>query len=258
MVGPPGAGKSMLASRLPSILPPLTAPELLEIAMIRSVAGDLSGGALSDRRPFRAPHHSATMAALVGGGVKPRPGEIALAHNGVLFLDELPEFQPNVLDALRQPMETGNVIVARANHRITYPARFQLIAAMNPCKCGKAGEPGHACRRGARCAEDYQARLSGPLLDRIDLHLDVPAVTASDLLLPSPAEGSREIAARVAAARSIQLRRYQALGLAARSNAEAGSSVIEEVDSARSRPGCGCCGMRRRRCGFPRAAITGC
>ncbi len=238
LIGPPGAGKSMLASRLPSILPPMAPAELLELAMIRSVAGDLSGGALSDRRPFRAPHHSASMAALVGGGIKPRPGEIALAHNGVLFLDEFPEFQPNVLDALRQPMETGNVVVARANHRITYPARFQLIAAMNPCKCGRAGEPGHACRRGARCAEDYQARLSGPLLDRIDLHLDVPAVSASDLLLPAPAEGSREIAARVAAARALAKARCEALKLTARTNAEVGAAAIEAMaapDAAGSR-----------------------
>jgi magnesium chelatase family protein len=237
-IGPPGAGKSMLASRLPSILPPMTPSELLELAMIRSVAGDLAAGALSDRRPFRAPHHSASMAALVGGGIKPRPGEIALAHNGVLFLDEFPEFQPNVLDALRQPMETGNVVVARANHRITYPARFQLIAAMNPCKCGRAGEPGHACRRGDRCAEDYRGRLSGPLLDRIDLHLEVPAVSASDLLLPAPAEGSREIAARVAVARSLALARCEALKLSARTNAEVGSAAIEAMaapDAAGSR-----------------------
>lgn len=229
MAGPPGAGKSMLAARLPSILPPLSPPELLEVAMIRSIAGDLVGGALSDRRPFRAPHHSASMAALVGGGARPRPGEIALAHNGVLFLDELPEFQPNVLDALRQPLENGSVSVARANHRTQYPARFQLIAAMNPCRCGHAGEPGHSCRRGPRCAEEYQARLSGPLLDRIDLHIDIPAVTARDLMLPAPAEGSREIGARVAAARAIQAERYAALGAAARANAEVSSSLIETV-----------------------------
>lgn len=228
-IGPPGAGKSMLAARLPSILPKLTPPELLELAMIRSVAGDLAGGFLTDRRPFRAPHHSASMAALVGGGIKPRPGEIALAHNGVLFLDEFPEFQPNVLDSLRQPMETGQVIVARANHRIAYPARFQLIAAMNPCKCGKAGEPGHVCRRGARCVEEYQGRLSGPLLDRIDLHLDVPAVSASDLMLPAPSEGSRDIAARVAAARARSLARSAAHKLTARTNAELSASAIEAL-----------------------------
>lgn len=229
MIGPPGAGKSMLAARLPSILPPMSPPELLELAMIRSVAGELAGGALTDRRPFRAPHHSASMAALVGGGIRPRPGEIALAHNGVLFLDEFPEFQPNVLDALRQPMETGNVVVARANHRISYPARFQLAAAMNPCKCGRAGEPGFTCRRGARCAEEYQARLSGPLLDRIDIHLEVPAVSAADLLLPPPAEGSREVAARVLAARERAAARAAAAGIAARTNAELGATAIERL-----------------------------
>jgi magnesium chelatase family protein len=230
MVGPAGAGKSMLAARLPGLLPPLTPAEMLEVAMIRSVAGDLEGGMLTDRRPFRAPHHSASMPALVGGGTRPKPGEIALAHNGVLFLDELPEFQPQVLDALRQPLETGQVAVARANHRTTYPARFQLIAAMNPCKCGHAGEPGHTCFRGARCAGDYQARLSGPFLDRIDLHLEVPAVTASDLLLPAPREGTAEVAARVAAARALQAARFEALGVPhVRTNASAGAALIETI-----------------------------
>ena len=164
MVGPPGAGKSMLAARLPSILPPLSPPELLEVSMIASVAGEIEGGALTDRRPFRSPHHSASMPALVGGGLRARPGEISLAHNGVLFLDELPEFDPRVLDALRQPLESGEVAIARANHRVTYPARFMLVAAMNPCRCGRASEPGYACRRGpvARCAAEYQARLVRP------------------------------------------------------------------------------------------------
>ncbi|MGA8158173.1 MAG: YifB family Mg chelatase-like AAA ATPase, partial [Rhodoplanes sp.] len=196
MVGPPGAGKSMLAARLPSILPPLSPPELLEVSMIASVAGEIEGGALTNRRPFRSPHHSASMPALVGGGLRARPGEISLAHNGVLFLDELPEFDPRVLDALRQPLESGEVAIARANHRVTYPARFMLVAAMNPCRCGRASEPGYACRRGpvTRCAAEYQARLSGPLLDRVDLHVDIPAVTAADLILPPPAEGSREVA----------------------------------------------------------------
>ena len=171
MCGAPGAGKSMLAQRLPSILPPLMPRELLEVSMIHSIAGKLAGGALTDRRPFRAPHHSASMAALVGGGPHAKPGEISLAHHGVLFLDELPEFQPQTLDSLRQPMETGEVAIARVNHRVVYPARFQLVAAMNPCRCGKADEPGYACPRGpnARCAAQYQNRLSGPLLDRFDL-----------------------------------------------------------------------------------------
>jgi len=198
MNGPPGAGKSMLAQRLPSILPPLMPRELLEVSMIQSVAGLIAEGKLSDRRPFRAPHHSASMPSLVGGGASARPGEISLAHNGVLFLDELPEFQPQVLDSLRQPIETGEVMIARANHRVTYPARFQLIAAMNPCRCGQAMEPGHACRRGPneRCMAQYQSRISGPLLDRIDLTIDVPAVSASDLLLPPAQEGSHDVAKR--------------------------------------------------------------
>jgi Mg chelatase-like protein len=176
MNGPPGAGKSMLAQRLPSILPPLAPRELLEISMIQSVAGLLAEGALSNRRPFRAPHHSASMAALVGGGLNARPGEASLAHHGVLFLDELPEFQPQVLDSLRQPLEAGEILIARANHRVTYPARFQLVAAMNPCRCGQATEPGYVCRRqpNERCVAQYQARLSGPLLDRINLAIDVP------------------------------------------------------------------------------------
>ena len=232
MVGPPGAGKSMLASRLPSILPPLSPPELLEVSMIASVAGEIEGGALTDRRPFRAPHHSASMPALVGGGLRARPGEISLAHSGVLFLDELPEFDPRVLDALRQPLEAGEVAIARANHRVTYPARFMLVAAMNPCRCGRASEPGYACRRGpvARCAAEYQGRLSGPLLDRIDLHVDIPAVTAADLILPPPAEGSREVAARVAQARERQARRYALLGHPhVRINAAAQGSVLEEI-----------------------------
>jgi magnesium chelatase family protein len=201
MCGPPGSGKSMLAARLPGLLPPLSPEELLEVSMIQSVAGLLERGQLTRARPFRAPHHSASMAALVGGGLKARPGEISLAHRGVLFLDELPEFAPQTLDALRQPLETGEVTVARANHHITYPARVQLVAAMNPCRCG--GGAG-VCRRGPRCAADYQGRLSGPLLDRIDLQIDVPAVTAADLALPPPHEGSAEVAARVATARAVQ------------------------------------------------------
>jgi magnesium chelatase family protein len=166
MVGPPGAGKSMLASRMPSILPPMDAGEMLEVSTIASVAGELRDKGLSATRPYRAPHHSASQAALVGGGHRALPGEMVLAHNGVLFLDELPEFQTRALEALRQPMETGEAVIARANHHVTYPARFQLVAAMNPCKCGMAGEPGHVCKRGPRCAADYQARVSGPLLDR--------------------------------------------------------------------------------------------
>jgi len=232
MVGPPGAGKSMLAARLPSILPPLTPAELLDVSMVASVAGEISGGALTSRRPFRSPHHSASMPALVGGGLRARPGEVSLAHHGVLFLDELPEFQAQALDSLRQPLETGEVSIARANHRITYPARFMLVAAMNPCRCGRASDPGFMCRRGAnpRCIAEYQTKLSGPLLDRIDLHIEVPAVTAADLILPPPAEGSRDVAQRVARARDLQAERYAALGLTdIRTNAQANGPILEDV-----------------------------
>ncbi len=230
MVGPPGAGKSMLASRLPSILPPLTPRELLEVSMVTSIGGELSGGRLTDRRPFRAPHHSASMAALVGGGLRVRPGEVSLAHHGVLFLDELPEFQPQVLDSLRQPLESGEAVIARANQRVSYPARFQMIAAMNPCRCGMAGEPGHTCARGPRCLSDYQARLSGPFLDRIDLRIEVPSVTAADLIAPGRGEASATVAARVARARALQLARYEAMSLAeVGCNARCPTSLLEDV-----------------------------
>jgi magnesium chelatase family protein len=230
MVGPPGAGKSMLAQRLPSLLPPLSPRELLEVSMIASVAGALSNGRLTRRRPFRAPHHSASMAAMVGGGMRARPGEASLAHHGVLFLDELPEFSPQVLDSLRQPLESGETVIARANYRISYPSRVQLVAAMNPCKCGMAGEPGHTCRRGPRCVADYQARVSGPLLDRIDIRIEVPAVSAADLILPAPSEASAAVAARVAAARDVQRERFIALGMPEIStNAQCSPALIEQV-----------------------------
>jgi magnesium chelatase family protein len=230
MAGPPGSGKSMLAQRMPSILPPLAPKELLEVSMIASVAGELADGKLTDRRPFRAPHHSASMAAMVGGGFRARPGEVSLAHNGVLFLDEFPEFSPQALDALRQPLETGECMIARVNHRITYPARIQLIAAMNPCRCGMAGEPGYRCLRGERCRADYQARISGPLLDRIDLRIEVPAVSASDLTRPDRAEPSAIVALRVARAREIQRERFARLGVTgATVNAHCPPAVIEEM-----------------------------
>jgi magnesium chelatase family protein len=232
MSGPPGAGKSMLAARLPSILPPLQPRELLEVSMVHSVAGALAEGAVTDRRPFRAPHHSASMAALTGGGLHARPGEASLAHHGVLFLDELPEFSPQALDSLRQPLENGEIMVARANHRITYPARFQLVAAMNPCRCGRAAEPGFACKRAPneKCVAQYQGRISGPFLDRMDLAIDVPAVSAADLVLPAPAEGSREVGRRVADARLRQRQRYLSMGLAETMlNATTPASVIEEA-----------------------------
>jgi magnesium chelatase family protein len=235
LIGPPGAGKSMLAARLPSILPPLAPAELLEVSMIASVAGTIEGGELTNRRPFRSPHHSASMAAMVGGGLRAKPGEVSLAHLGVLFLDELPEFAPQVLDSLRQPLEMGEAVIARANHRITYPARFQLVAAMNPCRCGRAHDAGFTCKRGpnTRCAAEYQARLSGPLLDRIDLHVEVPAVTASDLVLPPPAESSRDVAARVAAAREVAARRFASLGRPElRTNSELQGSMLDAAAAA--------------------------
>ncbi|MEM7460171.1 MAG: YifB family Mg chelatase-like AAA ATPase [Pseudomonadota bacterium] len=206
--GPPGSGKSMLAKRLPALLPPLSAKELLEVSQIQSVSGLLERGQLSHSRPFRAPHHSASMAALVGGGIRARPGEVSLAHHGVLFLDELPEFTAQVLDSLRQPLEDGEVTISRANRHVKYPARFQLIAAMNPCRCGGTVD-NRPCLKGPRCAQQYQARLSAPFIDRIDLFYDTPAVTAEDLTGPSAEEGSAEVAHRVARARAIQANRYQ-------------------------------------------------
>ncbi|HZF46904.1 MAG TPA: YifB family Mg chelatase-like AAA ATPase, partial [Sphingomonadaceae bacterium] len=225
MIGPPGAGKSLLASCLPGILPDLTPPEALEVSMVASVAGELEGGRISRTRPFRIPHHSASMAALTGGGLKVRPGEVSMAHLGVLFLDELPEFQRAVLDSLRQPLETGEVSVARANAHVTFPARVQLVAAMNPCRCGHLGDPALACSRAPRCAADYQSKVSGPLLDRIDLHVEVDPVSAADLALPPPAEGSAEVAARVARARQLQSARAEETG--ARTNAELNGEALD-------------------------------
>ena len=225
MIGPPGAGKSLLAACLPGVLPPLTAAEALEVSMVASVAGTLEDGRISRSRPFRNPHHSASMAALTGGGLKVRPGEVSLAHLGVLFLDELPEFQRAVLDSLRQPLETGEVSVARANAHVTFPARVQLIAAMNPCRCGHLGDPALGCSRAPRCASDYQNKVSGPLLDRIDLHVEVDPVSAADMALPPPAEGSAQVAARVARARQVQTARLE--GTPRRTNAELEGDLLE-------------------------------
>lgn len=225
MSGPPGSGKSLMASCLPGILPELTPAEALEVSMVASIAGTLEEGRISRARPFRSPHHSASMAALTGGGLRVRPGEVSLAHLGVLFLDELPEFQRAVLDSLRQPLEAGEVSVARANAHVTFPARVQLIAAMNPCRCGHLGDPALGCSRAPRCAADYQSKVSGPLLDRIDLHVDVEAVSAADLALPPPAEGSEQVAARVAAARTIQNARLEGTGK--RSNAELDGELLD-------------------------------
>ena len=236
MIGPPGAGKSMLAQRLPGILPELLPPEALEVSMVHSVAGSLEGGRLIRQRPYRNPHHSASMPALVGGGLRAKPGEISLAHLGVLFLDELPEFTRQALESLRQPVETGHAVVARANAHVTYPARFQLVAAMNPCRCGFLGDPAQECNRVPKCAVDYQSKISGPLFDRIDLHVEVPAVAAADLALPPPAESSTDVAARVAAARAMQTARYADIkqgdgknGLVIRTNADADGQLLEEV-----------------------------
>jgi len=221
----------MMAERLPGLLPPLSTKELLETSMVWSMAGLIARGELTRARPYRAPHHSASMAALVGGGVRAKPGEVSLAHNGVLFLDELPEFPPQVLDSLRQPLETGEVVVARANHHVRYPARVQLVAAMNPCRCGQGGQGKGACGKAPRCQLDYQNRISGPLFDRIDLQIEVPAVTAADLALPAPAEGTAEAAARVAQARAAQAERADAADLpeTAALNATASGKALETI-----------------------------
>ena len=210
--GPPGAGKSMLAGCLPGILPPLTSREALETSMVHSVAGTLPAGGLVRQRPFRDPHHSASLPALVGGGHKANPGDISLAHNGVLFLDELPEFSRATLESLRQPLETGKAVISRANHHVTYPARFQLIAAMNPCKCGFLGDAKKQCVKAPACARDYQMKLSGPLLDRIDLFVDMPAVEIRDLSGDTPSgETSAVVARRVLTARQAQYERQGTL-----------------------------------------------
>lgn len=228
MVGSPGSGKSMLAARLPGILPPLSPAEALETSMIHSLAGLLNEGGISRARPFCEPHHTASIAAIVGGGRGARPGQISLAHNGVLFMDEFPEFPRTVLETLRQPIETGEVVVARANAHIRYPCRFLLIAAANPCKCGYLTEPARACARVPHCGTDYLGRISGPLMDRFDLRVEVPPVSFTDLDLPANGESSAIVAARVAAARDLQTRRFAGSpGL--RVNAEAEGTLLEEI-----------------------------
>lgn len=230
MVGPPGAGKSLLAACLPGILPPMDAAEILESSMIASIAGKLEGGRLSSARPFRQPHHSSSMAAMVGGGRRALPGEISLAHHGVLFLDELPEFPRTVLESLRQPLETGSISVARAQAHVTYPARFQLIAAMNPCRCGYLTDPSRACNKAPRCGEDYQGKISGPLMDRFDMMIDVPEVATLDMLSQSQGEPSATVAGRVRAARQRQADRYARLPKPLRTNAElSGEQLHEQV-----------------------------
>ncbi|MBV6636756.1 MAG: YifB family Mg chelatase-like AAA ATPase [Mameliella sp.] len=228
MIGPPGAGKSMLAARMPGILPPLTPIEALETSMIHSIAGLLTDGGISRTRPFCEPHHTASMAALIGGGRTAQPGQASLAHNGVLFMDEFPEFPRNVLETLRQPIETGEVVVARANAHIRYPARFLLVAAANPCKCGYLTDPAQACSRAPNCGEDYLGRISGPLMDRFDLRLEVPPVSFTDLDLPATGDSSETVAARVAAARAVQADRF-ADHDALRTNADAEGQRLEEI-----------------------------
>ncbi|RDC74844.1 ATP-binding protein [Rhodovulum sp. 12E13] len=228
LVGPPGSGKSMLAARLPGILPPLSAAEALETSMIHSLAGLLKEGGISRTRPFRSPHHTASPAAIIGGGKGAKPGEISLAHNGVLFLDEFPEFARPVLETLRQPVETGEVVVARANAHVRYPCRFLLVAAANPCKCGYLADPGRACARAPACGADYLGRISGPLMDRFDLRVEVPPVPFTDLDLPAPPEGSAQIAARVATAREVQAGRFEGHDHA-RCNADAEGALLDEI-----------------------------
>ncbi|MEL6336619.1 MAG: YifB family Mg chelatase-like AAA ATPase [Pseudomonadota bacterium] len=239
MVGPPGSGKSMLASRLTGIMPPLSPAEALEVSTIYSLAAEPGDGGMCRERPFRAPHHSASQAAMVGGGRQAKPGEISLAHRGVLFLDELPEFDRKVLEALRQPIETGEAVVARAESHVTFPARFLLVGAMNPCRCGYLADAARACGRAPRCGEDYGGRISGPLLDRFDIRIEVPAVSADTLALPPHRQSTDRVAARVAEARGAQVERAgegainatldgEALDTAARPD-DAGRQLLEQA-----------------------------
>jgi magnesium chelatase family protein len=229
MVGPPGAGKSLLASCVPGILPPLDAREILETSMIASIAGKLENGKLSRRRPFRDPHHTASQAAMAGGGKRAAPGEISLAHNGVLFLDELPEFPRTVLETLRQPLESGKITVARAAAHVTYPARFQLLAAMNPCRCGYLDDAERACGKAPRCAVDYQSKISGPLFDRFDMIIEVPEVPTLEMLGTEGGESSNKVAARVAAARYLQKKRFEREKLPCRTNAELTGETLHKL-----------------------------
>ena len=228
MVGSPGSGKSMMAARLPSLLPPLSAVEALETSMVHSLAGLLNEGGISKTRPFRDPHHTASMAAIVGGGRGAKPGEVSLAHNGVLFMDEFPEFPRTVLETLRQPLETGKIMVARANAHVSYPCSFMLIAAANPCKCGHLFDAGRACSRAPVCGEDYMGRISGPLIDRFDLRVDVPAVDIHDLSGISGGDTSTVIAARVLAAWHVQTARFADID-DMRLNSDAEGAILEQI-----------------------------
>ncbi|MDB2414612.1 YifB family Mg chelatase-like AAA ATPase [Rickettsiales bacterium] len=227
MIGPPGAGKSMLAERLPGIIPELSSQEMLEVSMISSITNKIEDGNLVRKRPFRDPHHGCSIAAMVGGGKKAMPGEITLAHNGILFLDELPEFPRTVIDSLRQPLETGKVTVSRAAAHITYPANFQLVAAMNPCRCGYLDDQSRSCKKAPICGQDYQSKISGPLMDRFDLHIQVPAVSPADLYKAPPKEGTKEIRERVVKAREKQIQRYKNLDI--RTNSQANGDLLQEI-----------------------------
>ena len=235
MVGSPGSGKSMLAARLPGILPPPSAAEALETSMIHSLSGLLDEGGISRDRPFREPHHTASMAAIVGGGKGAKPGEISLAHNGVLFMDEFPEFPRAVLETLRQPIETGEVVVSRANAHVRYPCRFMLVAAANPCKCGYLADPARACARVPNCGDDYLGRISGPLMDRFDLRVEVPPVAFADLELPKSGESTAVVAARIRVARAIQTKRFRDVP-GTRVNSDAEGAVLHQSPDKRGVP----------------------